>query len=313
MREPASYRGRFAPSPTGPLHFGSLLAAMASYADARAAGGQWLLRIEDLDPPREQPGAACAILATLKAYGFAWDGEVAYQSQRGAPYAAALQDLQSRGLAFPCACTRAELQASPLGPGAEPIYPGNCRKGLPPGRAGRAWRVRVDETRVRFDDLLQGPVFQDLAHEVGDFVIRRADGWFAYHLAVVVDDAAQGITHVVRGADLLSSTPRQIYLQRLLGLPTPQYLHIPVATSVSGEKLSKQTLAPALPERDPMPQLRAAWSFLGQLPPPDCAFAEFWPWAFAHWERRRLPACAGRAIRFDADGRPLIDHSDGAV
>lgn len=308
MREPAAYRGRFAPSPTGPLHFGSLLAAMASYVDARAFGGQWFLRIEDLDPPREQPGAASAILATLAAYGFVWDGEVVYQHQRTGAYAAALAQLQNHGWVFPCACTRTELQASPLGASGEHVYPGNCREGLPPGRSGRAWRARVDQAKIEFLDLLQGAVQQNLAREVGDFVVRRADGWFAYHLAVVVDDAAQGINTVVRGADLLSSTPRQIYLQRLLGLPTPEYLHIPVATAASGEKLSKQTLAPALPHHDPLPQLRAAWRFLGQpAVPADLAFDDFWNWAFAHWSRRHLPALPRRSITFDAGGLPVFE------
>lgn len=309
MRESGPYRGRFAPSPTGPLHFGSLLAAMASYADARAARGSWLLRMDDLDPPREQAGAAAGILTTLRAYGFAWDEPLMYQSQRQAAYAAALKDLRSRDLVFPCACTRAQLQTGEMGAPGELIYPGTCRNGLPPGRVGRAWRVRVGNACIAFVDALQGPVHQDLAREVGDFVVRRADDLFAYHLAVVVDDGAQGIDTVVRGADLLGSTPRQIYLQQALRLPTPVYLHIPVATDRGGEKLSKQTLAPALDDRDPLPNLLAAWNFLGQVAPPrELSFADFWPWAFAHWERTRLPAVYARPIGFDDAGIAFLDR-----
>lgn len=290
MSETALYRGRFAPSPTGPLHFGSLLAAMASYCDARSQGGEWLVRMEDLDPPREQPGAAAAILETLRAFGLVWNGEVIYQSRRADRYAAALQTLQAKGLAYPCGCTRAELADAPLGVGGEAIYPGTCRDGLPPGKTARAWRFRVDEAQVQFEDQLQGRQAQDLGREVGDFIIRRADGWFAYHLAVVVDDAAQGITQVVRGADLLPSTARQIQLQRALGLPTPQYLHLPVATNANGEKLSKQTLAPGLNRKDPMPEIRRAWAFLGQENAPRGTRPEdFWPWACAHWSREKLP------------------------
>ncbi len=290
MSETAVYRGRFAPSPTGPLHFGSLLAAMASYCDARCRKGQWLLRMEDLDPPRERPGAATAILDTLRAFGFVWDGELVYQSQRTERYAAALQTLQAKGLAYPCGCTRAELAGAPLSANGEAIYPGTCRDGLPPGKKARAWRFRVGDACVQFEDLLQGRQEQDLAPEVGDFVIRRADGWFAYHLAVVVDDAAQGITEIVRGADLLPSTPRQIQLQRTLNLPTPRYLHIPVAINSKGEKLSKQTLAPALNTDHPMPELLRAWIFLGQESLPEgMLLDEFWPWAFKHWRREALP------------------------
>ncbi|MBI3149181.1 MAG: tRNA glutamyl-Q(34) synthetase GluQRS [Betaproteobacteria bacterium] len=294
LGEGPAYRGRFAPSPTGPLHFGSLLAALASYADARTHGGEWLVRIEDLDPPREQPGAAALILKTLEAYGFEWDGQVWYQSTRGEAYAAVLESLRTRGLVFPCGCTRAELQLAPQGAGGEHVYPGTCRKGVPAGRRRRAWRLGVGEAQVAFEDLLQGPQRQDLAREVGDFVLRRADGWFAYHLAVVVDDAAQGINTIVRGADLLPSTARQIYLQQVLALATPRYLHIPVATAANGEKLSKQTRAAALPLDDPLPSLKAAWAFLQQeTPPPWLDTREFWPWAFAHWRRAAIPRALG--------------------
>jgi glutamyl-Q tRNA(Asp) synthetase len=240
------YVGRFAPSPTGPLHHGSLVAALASYLDARVHGGQWLLRIEDLDAPREVPGAAQAIVDTLAACGLAPDRPVVWQSRRDAAYQAAFDVLMERGAVYPCACTRKEVADSVLNQrerafGRELVYPGTCRHGLAPGRAPRAWRVRVPEQAIAFDDVLQGPQRQELAREVGDFVIKRADGPWAYQLAVVVDDAAAGMTHVVRGADLLDSTPRQIALQGLLRLPTPVYAHVDVATNAQGEKLSKQT------------------------------------------------------------------------
>jgi len=309
------YRGRFAPSPTGPLHFGSLVAAAGSYLEARSRGGEWLLRMEDLDPPREQPGAADAILRALEACGMGWDGAVMYQSRRGAAYAAALARLQAQGLVYPCACTRREIADSHLnfarsahdaplahasggGAGGEgerdaaPIYPGTCRNGIAAGRTARAWRLRVGDSVVEFEDALQGRLRQDLAAEVGDFVLLRADGLHAYQLAVVVDDAEQGITDVVRGADLLDSTPRQIYLQRLLGLPTPRYLHLPAAVNADGEKLSKQTRAPPVDTRDPVPALMRALEFLGQAPPAELrrsALAEFWRWAVAHWDAQRIP------------------------
>jgi glutamyl-Q tRNA(Asp) synthetase len=296
---PPRYRGRFAPSPTGPLHFGSLLAAVASYADARAAGGAWLLRIEDVDLPRSRPGAEAEILRQLERYGFAWDGPVVRQSARTAAYEDALAKLRARGLVYPCACTRRELEGAAVGAGGERIYPGTCRAGIPAAHAGRAavaWRVRVDATddpRIAFRDRLQGPQAQDLVREVGDFVVRRADGLFAYQLAVVVDDAAQGVTDVVRGADLLSSTARQIHLQRLLGWPTPSYLHVPVALDAGGDKLSKQTRAPPLPA-DPLPALLAAWRLLEQPPPPaaPASVVEFWQWATRAWTPGRLPPVA---------------------
>ena len=247
----ARYRGRFAPSPTGPLHFGSLIAAVASCADARAAGGEWLLRIEDVDEPRTRAGAESVILAQLERYGFTWDGPVLRQRERTDHYAAALARLREGGHVYECACTRRELETAPLGVGGERVYPGTCREGIPADRRDRtqrAWRVRVPATAtVGFTDRLQGSVAQDLARDVGDFVLRRADGLHAYQLAVVVDDALSGVNAVVRGADLLASTPRQILLQRLLGFATPSYLHVPVALGPSGEKLSKQTGAAPLP------------------------------------------------------------------
>jgi len=221
------YRGRFAPSPTGTLHFGSLVAAMGSYLDARAQGGEWLVRMEDLDQTRTLPGAADAILRTLDALGFEWDGAVAYQSRRTQAYAQALERLRQAGLVYPCGCSRKQIQRSArLGPEG-PIYPGNCRRGLAAGVAARSLRLRVPDQTCAFEDRIQGRIEQNLARQVGDFVVQRADGFHAYQLAVVVDDGWQGINRVVRGADLLLSTPRQIYLQRLLGLDRPDYAHLP--------------------------------------------------------------------------------------
>jgi glutamyl-Q tRNA(Asp) synthetase len=290
---PAPYRGRFAPSPTGPLHFGSLVAALGSWADARAHSGEWLVRMEDLDPPREVPGAADEILRALAALGLEPDGPVLRQSTRGDAYRAALDSLRDRGALFACGCTRREIADSGL-PGADGglVYPGTCRNGPPPGRAANALRVRVDDSGVAFDDALQGEVRQDIAREVGDFVLRRADGLFAYQLAVVVDDAAQGITDVVRGTDLIDSTPRQIFLQQLLGLRTPRYLHLPVATNAAGEKLSKQTGAPAIDRSHPAPALVAGLRFLGQAAPAALERAQaraVLEWAAANWDRARIP------------------------
>jgi glutamyl-Q tRNA(Asp) synthetase len=289
-------RGRFAPSPTGPLHFGSLVAALASFCDARARGSEWLVRIEDVDEPRTRRGAEREILATLSRYGFAWNGEVVRQSERTPLYEHALATLCAQGLVYACACTRRELEAAPPGVAGERVYPGTCRHGVPADRAARrarAWRVRVGDAAVEFVDRAQGMQRQRLGDDVGDFVVKRADGLFAYQLAVVVDDAAQRVTDVVRGADLLASTPRQMLLQRLLGVPTPSYLHVPVAVDARGRKLSKQTGARALAE-DPLPVLLAAWRFLDQpaaeRPPADVA--AFWRHALAHWNAARLPPVA---------------------
>jgi len=279
-------RGRFAPSPTGPLHFGSLVAALASYLDAKCRGGQWLVRMEDLDPPREIAGAADDILRSLAAHALEWDGTVAYQSERHLLYAAALERLRRAGLAYPCACSRREVADSALRGIEGPVYPGTCRSGLAPGRVARAWRLRLDDAQIEFVDENLGVRSQDVAHAIGDFVLLRADGLYAYQLAVVIDDAAQDITRVVRGADLIDSTERQIYLQRLLGLPTPAYLHVPVAVNMAGEKLSKQTLAKSITARDASSNLHAALAFLDQSPPPELARTnprEILEWAIAHW------------------------------
>jgi glutamyl-Q tRNA(Asp) synthetase len=243
--------GRFAPSPTGPLHLGSLVAAVGSWLFARRAGGRWLVRMEDLDTPRVVPGSAEEILEALRRYGLEWDGEVVYQSQRGALYHSKLQLLARRGLLYDCGCSRAELRSAPSAPvGREPVYPGTCRHGLPPGRAACAVRFRAPDAVIAFDDLICGHQEENVAVESGDFVVRRADGLFAYQLAVVVDDAGQGVTQVVRGADLLASTARQIALQRALDLPTPQYGHLPLVTGPDGAKLGKRDGALPLPSLD---------------------------------------------------------------
>lgn len=287
------YRGRFAPSPTGPLHFGSLVAALGSCLDARAHGGQWLVRMEDVDTGRSQAGAADDILRTLAQFGFAWDGEVIYQRQRESDYAAVLAALIARGAVYGCACSRKEIADSARREAIDGglAYPGNCRSGLPPGRSARAWRMRVDNTPLGFEDRLQGWTLQHLEADVGDFVLRRADGLFAYQLAVVVDDHFQGITDVVRGADLLDSTPRQLWLYQSLGWPAPRYAHLPVVANAAGEKLSKQTRAPALdPDRAPA-LLVDALRFLGQPAPVGLAAAtvrEVWSWALENWRFERI-------------------------
>ena len=286
------YVGRFAPSPTGPLHFGSLVAALASWLDAKRAGGRWLLRMEDLDQPRVIPGAADAILRQLEACGLQWDGDVVYQSARLGLYKDAFEKLQAHS--YPCACTRKELEDSALAIDGARVYPGTCRAGMAPGktpRAGRtafAVRLRTDADPIRFTDRVQGAIAQCVERDVGDFILRRADGIYAYQLAVVVDDDAQGVTDVVRGADLLDSTARQIHLQRLLGIATPRYLHVPVATNATGEKLSKQThAADARPE-----DLPKGLRFLGmELAEEVCRVSpsEMLDWASKHWDAGRIP------------------------
>ncbi len=286
------YRGRFAPSPTGPLHFGSLVAAAGSYLEARARGGDWLVRMEDLDPPRVAPGAADEILRALKACGMQWDGEVVRQSARSDAYHAALHRLREKKRVYPCACSRREIADSAVAGIEGPVYPGTCRAGLAPGKTARALRLSTQGAAIAFDDALQGRIAHDLEKEFGDFVLLRADDVYAYQLAVVVDDAEQGITDVVRGADLLGSTPRQIYLQRLLGMPQPRYAHLPVVVNGAGEKLSKQTFATPIDATNPLPALVAALEFLGQQPPRDLARAslkELWDWALKNWRLDRVP------------------------
>lgn len=294
------YRGRFAPTPSGPLHFGSLVAAAASYLDARAHAGQWHLRIDDLDPPRVVPGATDRILATLDQLGLCWDGPVIRQGERGDAYAAALEHLRRVARVYGCACSRSDIARAGLVGIEGPRYAGTCRHtGAPSGP--HALRLEVGGVIVRFDDGLQGPVEQALEVAIGDPVLRRADGVYAYHLACVVDDATAGFTHVVRGADLLASTPRQIHLQRLLGLPTPQYLHVPVAVDADGHKLSKQTLAPAVAAGHWWESLAPALTFLGHRPPESLRGgtpAAFWEWGTHAWERGRIPRAAAMAAPF---------------
>lgn len=285
------WRGRFAPSPTGPLHFGSLIAALGSFLEARSRGGQWLLRIEDIDTPRVVAGAADDILHTLECLGLTWDGPVMYQSQRLEYYRAALEHLIQSKTAYPCTCSRRQIaQVGIRGP-AGMIYPGICRDGAYRPERPQAIRLRTSDQLIAFHDQIHGYVFQNLGVEVGDFVIRRADGLFAYQLAVVVDDAAQGITHIVRGSDLLSSTPCQIYLQHQLGLGVPDYTHLPLVLNHQGEKLSKQTRAPALDRHRPGPALIAALRFLNQDPPTDLVHhhpAAILAWALQNWRIERI-------------------------
>jgi glutamyl-Q tRNA(Asp) synthetase len=266
------------------LHFGSLLAAVASYLQARTQAGRWLLRIEDIDPPRAQPGAADAIVAALDRYGFEWDGPVSFQSRSRERHAAALQALRDAGLAYPCGCSRSTLASGVHGP-LGIVYPGTCRSGCDAKQT--AMRVKTDNVPVTFVDALQGPQSQRLESDSGDFIIWRRDGLVAYHLAVVVDDFEQGITEVARGIDLMNSTPRQIWLQRLLQYPSPRYLHIPVAINAAGEKLSKSTGAGEVSLTGISKTLVLALSVLGQRPPPDLGSARpkaIWAWAREHWQ-----------------------------
>ncbi|MEO5342317.1 MAG: tRNA glutamyl-Q(34) synthetase GluQRS [Gammaproteobacteria bacterium SHHR-1] len=284
------YCGRFAPSPTGTLHFGSLVAALASYADARAAAGRWLVRIENLDPPREVPGSADRILRALEAFGFAWDGPVLYQSERSTLYREVCEDLKRQGLAYVCSCSRKQIAARAPSGIEGPIYPGSCRRAGLVDRTGRALRLLTQEQAIDFDDRIQGPLRQRVQSEFGDFVIRRADGPFAYQLAVVVDDWQQGVNQVVRGCDLLHSSTRQIHLQRCLGAPRPGYAHLPLVLDRQGRKLSKSSADQPLDPANPLPALRAAWGFLDQPAPPAQIerLDEFWDWALANWSLARI-------------------------
>jgi glutamyl-Q tRNA(Asp) synthetase len=288
----STYRGRFAPSPTGPLHFGSLVAAVASYLEAKSRAGEWLVRMEDLDTPRVVPGAADEILRALEACGMQWDGAIVSQSKRTDAYHAELHRLRAAGLVYACACSRREIADSALSGIEGPVYPGTCRNGLAPGKTVRAWRINTRGAEIGFDDAVQGHVQQNLETDIGDFVLLRADHIYAYQLAVVVDDAEQGITDVVRGADLLDSTPRQIYLQQLLKFATPHYCHVPVAVNAAGEKLSKQTRAQPVDYARPSSALLPVLRFLGQQPPTSLVNAgtkEFWDWAIANWRIDRVP------------------------
>jgi len=277
--------GRFAPSPTGELHFGSLIAAVASYLQAKSTGKQWLVRIEDLDPPREVPGSARRILRDLRQFGMQSDQPVLYQSTRNEAYENSISQLVESNQAYWCGCSRSDLPASG-------IYPGTCAAGLPSGKAPRSVRIRVRDETIEVTDRIQGPIRENLAKSVGDFVIRRADGLAAYQLAVVVDDAYQGVTEVVRGADLLDSTIRQIYLQNCLELPTPDYAHHPVATTADGKKLSKRLGSDPITGASPAETLTMALRFLGHHCPPKLNLEETWRWALGHWQLSRIPRTA---------------------
>ncbi len=280
------YIGRFAPSPTGPLHIGSLIAAVASYLDAHSQQGQWLLRMEDLDPPREMAGAAEAILTSLQRHGLHWHGEVLWQSRRHDAYRQAVAQLLRQHKAYYCHCSRADIQH--MGG----IYDGRCRGQYQPPAQAAAVRLQLQGDTIQFEDRIQGPISQSLQQQVGDFVIQRKDRLYAYQLAVVLDDHYQGVNQVLRGCDLLDSTPRQIHLQQQLGLPSPGYSHIPVISNSAGQKLSKQTFAPALDDSQPCRNLRQALQFLRQPAPPAELRqpAQLLAWASRHWQPQRISA-----------------------
>lgn len=280
-----SYRGRFAPSPTGPLHFGSLISAVSSYLQAKTQQGIWLVRIEDIDPPREVTGSKDSILRTLERHQLYWDESVSYQSQHSDRYVSALDQLADKSLLFQCQCSRKTVSEAQQRLGIS-VYPGTCRQRQIEDSATTATRVLVADKEISFFDRIQGQFTQDLSRDVGDFVLRRADGLFAYQLAVVVDDAFQNITEVVRGSDLLDNTPRQMLLQSYLGLTTPDYVHHPIATNTQGEKLSKQTFAQPIDDTPPIQNLTKALDFLGQNPPNESQFGsleELWDWAINNW------------------------------
>tara|TARA_B110000914_G_scaffold186160_1_gene170085 strand:+ start:235 stop:1149 length:915 start_codon:yes stop_codon:yes gene_type:complete len=281
----SGYIGRFAPSPTGPLHFGSLLAALASFLDARANQGKWLMRIEDLDPPREPAGSAELILQQLQDFGMNWDDEVLYQSTRLGVYEEVMGQLQDKGLAYPCDCTRPQIREMGL------VYNGSCRERSTPPEKPYALRLKTEALKIGFDDVIQGHFSQQLELDAGDFVIRRKDELYAYQLAVVVDDEFQNITHVVRGWDLLDSTPRQIYLQRVLNYQEMSYIHIPIIVDEKGQKLSKQAFAPSIETDRASEAIYKALVFLGQVPPAEIAIERpesQLQWAIANWDSQAV-------------------------
>lgn len=307
-REAAGYTGRFAPSPTGPLHFGSLVAAVGSYLQAKAHSGRWLLRIEDIDPPREQPGATDAIVTALERYGFEWDGGTIFQSDSRPTHDAAVQTLLDRELAYPCGCSRRDLAGLPTSP-IGTIYPGTCRNGTDATQT--AIRLRTTDAPISFVDELQGRQSHRLASESGDFIIRRRDGLIAYHLAVVVNDGIEGVTEVVRGIDLMDSTPRQIWLQQLLDYRTPNYVHLPVVTHPNGDKLSKLTGARGIPLSGRRRALVAALAALHQDPPPSLAatsLPEIWRWSTENWSLR--PLAGVTAVATDS---PMLANFESAL
>ena len=288
---PSKYRGRFAPSPTGPLHFGSLIAAVGSYLQAKSRQGDWLVRMEDLDPPREVPGSADDILHSLEQHGLHWDEPVLYQSQRHDAYHDAIHTLTQQNLTFNCSCSRKDISKLQSTQGTT-VYPGTCRNGSENQSVQYAIRVKTESLEIGFDDNVQGYFSHNVGTVVGDFVLQRADGWFAYQLAVVIDDVEQGITEIVRGSDLLDNTPRQIFLQRVLGFEQPEYAHLPIATNTSGEKLSKQTFAQPVSNSFLSANLIKALEFLGQNPPTELVRSDLdsiWQWALEHWQLHKVP------------------------
>lgn len=283
----STYVGRYAPSPSGTLHFGSLVAAVASYLDARVNNGVWLLRMDDLDQPRVVANAADDILKTLDQFGFEWDGDVIYQSTRTSAYIAAFEALSKQNLVYPCACTRKEIADSAIQGIDGFVYPGSCRNGVTLNKDHYAWRIKTENQTISFCDLIQGHLSHNIKSDIGDFVLKRADGYFTYQLTTIVDDRFQGVTHIVRGADLLDSTSRQIFLQNQLEFPQPIYAHIPVATNANGEKLSKQTLATSLNPQEKSKLLWQSLDFLGQRPPELLnreSVSQIWQWAKSNWK-----------------------------
>ena len=295
--------GRFAPSPTGDLHFGSLVAAVGSYLEAKSRGGTWLVRVEDIDPPREVAGSAERIIADLDRLGMRPDGPILHQSQRLDAFESALKKLLAAGLAYPCACSRKDLPDSGL-------YPGTCRNGIAPGKRPRSVRFNVGDNHCAFDDDIQGRVEEHPATSSGDFVIRRADGLYAYQLAVVVDDAFQGITQVVRGADLLDSTGRQICLQKALGYPTPNYMHLPVAATADDRKLSKRERSDPVRHQDPAYAVASALIFLGHEPPRAYTLQGLWDWALENWSSDLIPRRKTIPMTGTASERQVLNNTD---
>ena len=282
-----NYKGRFAPSPTGPVHFGTLIAAIGSYLQAKKNNGEWLIRMEDVDTTRRVAGADKDILNTLESFGFEWDGAILYQSNQTKHYEQALSQLISKSCIFPCLCTRKQLAKTDLS-----IYPGTCRNRLLPEKNEHALRILSEDTVINFDDLITGKQSQNIQTQCGDFIIKRRDGLFAYQLAVVVDDALQGITEIVRGADLLDSTPRQIYLQQLLDYTTPNYCHLPLAVDAEGNKMSKSEGAAKVDIKERGKLICSALSFLGQSPPTDLSdssMGDIWKWAILNWNITQDP------------------------
>lgn len=285
------YCGRFAPSPTGPLHFGSLIAAVASYLDAKKNNGKWLLRIEDIDPPREVKGASSEILRVLEDFGFEWNNDKIYQSEKIEIFNDIVSDLLNKKKAYYCGCSRKEIRAISRETPAGFIYPGTCRDGLPEGKSKRSIRIKTDNSDIIFKDLIRGKMVHNISEISGDFIIKRADGLISYNLAVVIDDYLSKITHIVRGNDLFLCTPQQIHINNILGYPVPQFGHFPLAVHNS-HKLSKQTHAPAINSKNKIELLIRALNFLGQNPPKEL-YAEnidsIWNWSIENWNIGKVP------------------------